>query len=57
LDPKAGHCCALALQVMVLEFLEGGELLDQLHAVHHFDEAQAAGLFRQVAKVGSGVKP
>jgi hypothetical protein len=32
----------------VLEHLQGGELLEYLHHIHHFSEQQAAMLFRQV---------
>ncbi|KAL6760960.1 hypothetical protein V8C86DRAFT_1826029 [Haematococcus lacustris] len=36
--------------VLVLEYLEGGELLEHLQTVHHFNEGQAAALFRQVVE-------
>jgi hypothetical protein len=41
----------VVLALQVLEHLQGGELLDYLHTIHHFSEHQAATLFRQVRKV------
>ncbi len=38
----------LFLQVMVLEYLAGGEMLHHLHKVAHYSEAEAARLFAQV---------
>ncbi|GIM04938.1 hypothetical protein Vretimale_9434 [Volvox reticuliferus] len=35
--------------VMILEYLSGGQMLDHLHQVDHYSEAQAARLFAQVA--------
>lgn len=36
------------MQVLVLEYLQGGELLQHLHEIHSYTEASAARLFRQV---------
>jgi serine/threonine protein kinase len=35
--------------VMVLELLQGGELLEHLKSVKHYSEQKAAQLFRQIA--------
>lgn len=34
---------------MVLELLQGGELLEHLKSVKHYSEQKAAQLFRQIA--------
>ena len=36
-------------QVLVLEYLPGGELLDHLPTLRHYSEAEAAKLFAQLA--------
>lgn len=35
---------------MVLEYLSGGEMLEHLHQLDHYGEAQACMLFRQVGR-------
>ena len=40
---------APCMQVLVLEYLKGGQLLDHLHTIgEHYTEQQAAALFAQV---------
>ena len=44
---------ALVRQVLVLEYLKGGQLLDHLHTIgEHYTEQQAAALFAQVCLPG-----
>lgn len=48
---------APSLQVMAVEYLSGGELLDHLHLVTHYSEAQAAALFAQVGGLEAAPPP
>lgn len=43
-------------QVLVMEYLQGGEMLEQLHTIQHYSEAHACQLFRQVGFRGTMVK-
>ncbi|GLI60687.1 hypothetical protein VaNZ11_002889 [Volvox africanus] len=54
LDHPSLLCCRDVFEtkyhmVMILEYLSGGQMLDHLHQVEHYSEAQAARLFAQVA--------
>jgi hypothetical protein len=43
-----------APQVLVLERLTGGDLLDHLHSLTHYTEAAACTIFQQVGGGGGG---
>ena len=46
--------CAAQLHVfIVMEFLEGGELLERIRRQHSFTEAQASALFKQLVSAVS----
>lgn len=56
LFPPPGRCRCFEVYttqrqlVMVLEHLQGGELLDHLRSLHCYSEAKAAQIFRQVGR-------